>query len=84
MFVHKQHINTSEYKQIALSERLDVCEHKQFHIFPFHKLTGGDNICRREKEKHFIRTLKPKLNNVDKGNGWNFHIYWIQFFMQGL
>lgn len=62
--VHKQHINTPEYRQIALSEHLDVCGHKQFHIFPFYKLTGGDNICRREKEKHFIRTLKPKLNNV--------------------
>ena len=31
-------------------------------MFPFYKLTGGENICRREKEKHFIRTLKPKLN----------------------
>ena len=48
--VHKQHINTPEYRQIALSEHLDVCGHKQLHI-PFHKLTGGDNICRREKEK---------------------------------
>ena len=62
--VHEQHINTPEYRQIALCEHLDVCGHKQFHIFPFDKLIGGDNICRREKEKHFIRTSKPKLNNV--------------------
>ena len=26
--VHKQHINTPEYRQIALSEHLDVCGHK--------------------------------------------------------
>ena len=62
--VHKQHINTPEYRKIALSEHYDVCRHKQFHIFPEYKLTGEVNICKREKEKHFIRTLKPKLNNV--------------------
>ena len=42
-------ILTHEYRQIALSENFDVCGHKQFHILPFYKLTGGDNICRREK-----------------------------------
>ena len=73
--VHKQHINTPEFRQIALSEHYDVCGHKQFHIFPFYKLTGGDNICRREKEKHFIRTLKPKLNNVVK----NVHCYMMYY-----
>ena len=62
--VHKQHVNIPEYRQIALSEHLDICGHKQFHIFPFDKLTGEDNLCRREKEKHFIRSSKPKINNV--------------------
>ena len=32
-----KHINSPEYRQIhvTLSEHLDVCGHKQFHIFQF-------------------------------------------------
>ena len=61
--VHKQHINSPEYRQIPLSEHLDICGNKQFSIFPFYKLSGGTNIQRREKEKHFIHSFKPKLNS---------------------
>ena len=37
---------------------------KNVRFYPFCKLTDGVNICRLEKEKHFIRILKPKLNNL--------------------
>lgn len=62
--VHKQQINTPAYRQIRLSEHLDVCGEKQFHVFPFYKCLGNSDIMRFEKEKHFINVFKPKLNNL--------------------
>ena len=62
--VHKQHINTPEYRQIQLSAHLETCGKKQFTIFPFYKLKCASAIQRREKEKHFIQTLNPKLNSL--------------------
>ncbi|XP_062579660.1 uncharacterized protein LOC134241640 [Saccostrea cucullata] len=61
--VHRQHINSPEYRQIPLSEHLDTCGNKQFTIFPFYKLSSESDIQRREKEKHFIHVFKPRLNN---------------------
>lgn len=61
--VHKQHINNPQYRQIKLSEHLDICGKRQFTVFPFYKMSGNQ-IQRREKEKHFITTLKPKLNSI--------------------
>ncbi|XP_061175938.1 uncharacterized protein LOC133184880 [Saccostrea echinata] len=62
--VHRQHINSPEYRQIPLSEHLDRCGNKQFTIFPFYKLSNESDIQGREKEKHFIHVFKPKLNNL--------------------
>ena len=62
--VHKQHINSPEYRQINLSAHLETCGKKQFSIFPFYKLRNASAIQRREKEKHFICTLKPILNSL--------------------
>ena len=62
--VHKQHINRPEYRQLQLSAHLETCGNKQFTIFPFYKLKCAGAIQRREKEKHFIHTLKPKLNSL--------------------
>ena len=61
--VHKQHISVPEYRKIKVSGHLDVCGHGQFTIFPFYKLYTDNTITRREKERHFIQTLKPSLNN---------------------
>ena len=60
--VHKQQINNAEYRQIKLSEHLDICGKKQFSIFPFYKNLSENDIMRKEKEKYFINRFKPKLN----------------------
>jgi hypothetical protein len=39
--VHKQEINTPEYREIQLSAHLETCGNKQFTIFPFINL----NTC---------------------------------------
>ena len=36
--VHKQQMNHAEYRQIKLSEHLDICGKKQFSVFPFYKI----------------------------------------------
>ena len=55
--VHKQLINTTEYRQIALTEHWGVCGQKQFQIFPFYKLASGDRwrqyLIADEKKKAF-------------------------------
>ena len=61
--VHKQHVSVPEYRKIKVSEHLDVCGHGKFTIFPFYKLYTDCTITRREKERHFIQTLKPSLNS---------------------
>lgn len=62
--IHKQHVNQPEYRKIKLSEHLDICGHGQFSVFPFYKLYTDNAIERREKEKHFIKSLKPSLNSL--------------------
>lgn len=62
--IHKQHVNQPEYRKIKLSEHLDICGHGQFSVFPFYKLYTDNPIERREKEKHFIKSLKPSLNSL--------------------
>ena len=62
--VHKQHINTPEYRKIKLSEHIDTCGKKSFKIFPFYKLHTDSILERREKEKMFIKLFKPKLNRL--------------------
>lgn len=57
--MHKQQIRDPEYRKIKLSEHIDVCGRGQFKVFPFYKLFTESATERREKEKHFIQTLKP-------------------------
>lgn len=61
--IHKQH-NSPEYRKIKRSEHLDVCGKKSFTVFPFYKMCECNTSERREKEKHFIRIYKPKLNSL--------------------
>lgn len=62
--VHKQQIKDPEYRKIKLSEHIDVCGGGQFKVFPFYKHFTESATERREKEKHFIQTLKPCLNRL--------------------
>lgn len=62
--VHKQHINTPEYRKIKLSEHLDTCGQKKFNLFPFYKMYTETILERKEKEKYFIKLFKPKLNSL--------------------
>ena len=36
--LHKQHIRVPEYRNIGLSEHIDICGHGQFRVFPFYWL----------------------------------------------
>ena len=62
--VHKQQINVPQYRKLKVSEHLDVCGKRTFTVFPFYKLHNSNTIERRDKERHFIRTFKPKLNSL--------------------
>lgn len=62
--VHKQQINVPQYRKLKVSEHLDVCGNRTFTVFPFYKLHNSNTIERRDKERHFIRTFKPKLNSL--------------------
>jgi hypothetical protein len=58
----KQQINNEEYRQIPLSEHLDICGNKKkIKIFPFYKFSGENDIQKREKEKQCIKFLSPNL-----------------------
>ena len=43
---------------------LDICGKKQFSVFPFYKILIDSSFIRKDKEKHFIKIFKPKLNNL--------------------
>ena len=62
--VHKQQMNHAEYRQIKLSEQVDICGKKQFSLFPFYKILIESSFIRKEKVKYFIKIFKPKLNNL--------------------
>ena len=47
-------MNHAEYRQIKLSEHLDICGKRQFSVFPFYKILIDSSFIRKEKEKHFI------------------------------
>ena len=46
-------MNHAEYRQIKLSEHLDICGKKQFSVFLFYKILIDSSFIRKEKEKHF-------------------------------
>ena len=61
--VHKQQINHAEYRQINVSEHIDLCSKQdiKFTITPFYKLTGS-KTSGLIKESMFIKQFKPSLN----------------------
>lgn len=61
--IHKQHIKQPEYRKINVSGHLDTCGRGQFSVFPFYQLYTDNVVQRREKEKYFIKLLKPSLNS---------------------
>jgi hypothetical protein len=65
--VHKQQINTPEYRKIAVSKHIAECAGDcsiPFKVFPFYKLFLQDKTLRDVKEQSFIRTFKPFLNSL--------------------
>ena len=65
--VHKQQINTPEYRKIAVSKHIAECaedQNIQFRVFPFYKIMQADKTFRDVKEQAFIRTFKPFLNSL--------------------
>lgn len=65
--VHKQQINTPEYRKIAVSKHIAECAANQqikFRVFPFYKVMQNDKTFRDVKEQSFIRTFKPALNSL--------------------
>lgn len=69
MRVHKQHINTPEYRKLAVSQHIANCARnidQQFKVFPFYKILQSNNskTFRDVKEQTFIRKFKPLLNSL--------------------
>ena len=62
--IHKQQINNPNYRQISLSEHLDVCGRKSFSIFPFYKMFSDCDVERKNKERYFIESFDPSLNST--------------------
>ena len=63
--VHKQQITDSKYRNLYVSKHVHECGKNDFKIIPIHALKMNSNTSqRRSKEKHFIDTLKPKLNAI--------------------
>lgn len=60
--IHKQQIRQPEYRQIPLSEHLEVCAGGKFKIFPFYKCQQDNEEYRKETERKFIKLFQPKLN----------------------
>ena len=60
--IHKQQIRQPEYRQIPLSEHLDICAGGKFKIFPFFKCTEPTEEYRKELERKFIKVFDAKLN----------------------
>ena len=67
MRVHKQHINTPEYRKLAVSSHIAQCAgniNPQFKVFPFYKIMQADKTFRDVKEQTFIKRFKPLLNSL--------------------
>jgi ferredoxin len=65
--VHKQQINTPEYRKIPVSKHIAECARDHsipFKVFPFYKLFQSDKTLRDVKEQSFIHTFKPLLNSL--------------------
>ena len=66
--VHRQHIRHESYRQLGLSEHLELCNRKcniqnMFTIAPFYKLTDNESEA-LVKEEMFIKRFKAKLNSL--------------------
>lgn len=67
MRVHKQQINTPEYRKIAVSKHIAECARDKdirFKVFPFYKIMKPEKTFRDVKEQRFINIYKPLLNNL--------------------
>lgn len=70
--IHKQHVNEPEYRNIKLSEHLEICGHGQCSafffcfFFSFYKRYTDNPSERREKEKHLLKSLKRSFNSLIK------------------
>lgn len=67
MRVHKQQINTPEYRQIAVSKHIAECAKNKdppFKVFPFYKILNDDKSFRDIKEQSFIKIFNPHLNGL--------------------
>ena len=65
--VHKQQINTPEYRKIAVSKHIAECAANKdipFKVFPFYKILKPCKSFRDVKEQSFIKTFKPSLNSL--------------------
>ena len=62
--VHRQQIRDPNTRMLRVSEHIDLCnsEEPKFFIFPFYKMPTESITARRQKEKQFIKQLKPSLN----------------------
>ena len=62
--VHRQQINDPNTRMLRVSQHIDECTASQpkFYIFPFYKMSSENITSRRQKEKLFIKQLKPSLN----------------------
>ena len=62
--VHKQQIKEPKYRQIGVSEHLDICGKTNFTIFPFYKVFSDSKTVREERETYFQNRFKPSLNKL--------------------
>ena len=63
--VHRQHINHPVYRQLGVSEHLEICsqEDLKFTVTPFYKLSS-DKAMGLAKEDFFIKQFQPSLNKL--------------------
>ena len=64
MSVHRNHIRDPSRRLLKVSGHIDECINMEpkFLVFPIYKMQTDSVAARRQKEKIFIRLLKPLLN----------------------
>ena len=66
VIAHNQQIRDSSKRMIPLSGHIDNCSklNPKYFIFPFFNENRNSTVRRKEKEKFFINTFNPKLNEM--------------------
>ena len=64
MSVHRNHIRDPNRRILRVSGHIDNCTNMEpkFSVFPGYKMTTDGVAPRRQKERHYIHLLKPKMN----------------------